>query len=146
MAQALLTLQDILVQYGQLAALRLATLTVDAGEILAVIGPNGAGKSTLLRVMGLLQRPTRGTVCFQAQPVTRNNVLACRRRMASVLQEPLLLNATVYDNAALGLKLRGLGRRTIAQRVGHWLERLGIAHLRQRSARSLSGGEAQRPA
>jgi tungstate transport system ATP-binding protein len=144
MAQALLTLQDILIQYGQLAALRLATLTVCPGEILAVVGPNGAGKSTLLRVMGLLQRPTRGTVYFQAQSVTRNNVLAFRRRMASVLQEPLLLNTTVYNNAALGLKLRGLGRRTIEQRVGHWLERLGIAHLRQHSARSLSGGEAQR--
>ncbi|HEY7495080.1 MAG TPA: ABC transporter ATP-binding protein [Candidatus Tectomicrobia bacterium] len=144
MAQALLTLQDILIQYGQLTALRLATLTVDTGAILAILGPNGAGKSTLLRVMGLLQRPTRGTVWFQAQPVTRANALLFRRRMASVLQEPLLLNATVYDNAALALKLRGLSRHTIEQRVGHWLERLGIAHLRQRSARSLSGGEAQR--
>jgi tungstate transport system ATP-binding protein len=61
-----------------------------------------------------------------------------------VFQEPLLLNTTVYENAVLGLKLRGLSNREIARRLNPWLERLGIAHLRQRNARSLSGGEAQR--
>lgn len=64
--------------------------------------------------------------------------------MASVFQEPLLLNASVYENAALGLKLRGLDRSSAEQRVLPWLERLGIAHLVRRQARSLSGGEAQR--
>lgn len=64
--------------------------------------------------------------------------------MASVFQDPLLLNASVYENAALGLKLRGLDRRSVERRVGPWLERLGIAHLLKRPARSLSGGEAQR--
>jgi tungstate transport system ATP-binding protein len=64
--------------------------------------------------------------------------------MASVFQEPLLLNASVYDNAALGLRLRGLDRRSIERRVQPWLERLGIDHLVRRRARSLSGGEAQR--
>jgi tungstate transport system ATP-binding protein len=60
------------------------------------------------------------------------------------MQEPLLVQGSVFDNAALGLRLRHVDRRTVEQRVGHWLERLGIAHLRQRSVRSLSGGEAQR--
>jgi len=64
--------------------------------------------------------------------------------MASVFQEPLLLNASVYENAALGLKLRRLDGRAAEQRVLPWLERLGIAHLARRQARSLSGGEAQR--
>jgi tungstate transport system ATP-binding protein len=67
-----------------------------------------------------------------------------RRRIASVFQEPLLLNTSVYENASLGLKLRGLDRRAIDHRVRPWLERLGIAHLAERPARSLSGGEAQR--
>jgi tungstate transport system ATP-binding protein len=119
-------------------------LTLPEGDILAIIGPNGAGKSTLLRVIGLLQRPTHGTISFHGRPVTRWQAFALRRRMASVFQEPLLLNASVYDNAALGLKLRSVDRRTTQQRVSHWLERLGIAHLSQRTARSLSGGEAQR--
>jgi tungstate transport system ATP-binding protein len=144
MAEALLALKDLLVQYGEVPVLRISELAVHAGEILAIIGPNGAGKSTLLRVMGLLQRPARGAIYFRGEQVTRNHALAFRRCMASVFQAPLLLNASVYDNVALGLRLRGLDRRTVAQRVEPWLERLNIAHLRKRQVRSLSGGEAQR--
>jgi tungstate transport system ATP-binding protein len=144
MAKPLLALQDICVQYSSVPVLQIPALSVQTGEVLAIMGPNGAGKSTLLRVIGLLQQPTRGSVCFQGSLVTRRHALRSRRRMASVLQEPLLLNASVYDNAALGLKLRGGDRRLTAQRVDYWLERLSIAHLRQRSVKSLSGGEAQR--
>lgn len=144
MAEALLALKDILVQYGEATILQVPYLDVHLGEVLAVIGPNGAGKSTLLRVMGLLVQPTRGRVCFHGQEVPQGDALPLRRRMASVFQDPLLLNGSVYENAALGLKLRGLDRRSIERRVGPWLERLGIAHLLQRPARSLSGGEAQR--
>jgi tungstate transport system ATP-binding protein len=144
MATPLLTLQDICVQYSSVPVLQIPALNVQTGEVLAIMGPNGAGKSTLLRVIGLLQQPTHGSICFQGKPVTRRHALKIRRRMASVLQEPLLLSASVYDNAALGLKLRGADRRLMAQRVDHWLERLGIAHLRQRPVKSLSGGEAQR--
>ena len=144
MAEALLTLEDILMQYGDVPILEVPSLEVHAGEVLAVIGPNGAGKSTLLRVMGLLEQPARGKVAFRGQEATRENTLNLRRRMASVFQEPLLVNASVYENAALGLKLRGLDRRTIEQQVRPWLDRLGIAHLAGRAGRSLSGGEAQR--
>jgi tungstate transport system ATP-binding protein len=144
MAEALLILEDILVEYGNVRILAVPSLEVHTGEILAVIGPNGAGKSTLLRVMGLLEEPTQGKVSFHGQEVRRENSLPLRRRMASVFQEPLLVNASVYENAALGLKLRGLDRRAIEQQVHPWLERLGIANLAARPARSLSGGEAQR--
>jgi tungstate transport system ATP-binding protein len=144
MAEALLNLQDIRVRYGDLTALQFSSLAVHAGEILAIIGPNGAGKSTLLRLMGLLQQPSEGKVFFRGNLVAHGEGLSIRRRMASVFQEPLLLNASVYENAALGLKLRGLDRRSIEQRIRAWLERLGIAHLAARRAPSLSGGEAQR--
>ncbi|MGH7828642.1 MAG: ABC transporter ATP-binding protein [Candidatus Binatia bacterium] len=144
MAEALLTLQDVQVRYGDSAVLEISGLSVYPGEVLAVIGPNGAGKSTLLRLMGLLQRPTEGRVCFHGDEVSQMNALSIRRRMASVFQEPLLINASVYENAALGLRLRGLHRKPIESRVRPWLERLGIAHLAQRPVKSLSGGEAQR--
>ena len=144
MAATLLTLRDILVSYGDAVTLQIAALDVQSREVLSIIGPNGGGKSTLLRVMGLLQRPTSGTVLFCGEHAFDGNSLRLRRRIATVFQEPLLVNATVYENAALGLQLRGAASNDIARRLEPWLERLGIAHLRQRLARSLSGGEAQR--
>jgi tungstate transport system ATP-binding protein len=143
-AETLLALRDIAVHYGERVALQVAVLDVDRGEVLAIIGPNGAGKSTLLRVMGMLQRPDNGTVLFRGQNALNGNSLELRRRIATVFQEPLLLNAAVYQNAALGLKLRGISRAEIDRRLGPWLQRLGIEHLAARSARTLSGGEAQR--
>ena len=144
MAEALLSLRDIAVRHGESTVLELSRLDVHLGEILAIIGPNGAGKSTLLRVMGLLQQPSAGKVFFQGEAARGENALLMRRRMASVFQEPLLLNASVYENAALGLKLRGLDRAEVRQRINPWLERLRIAHLSSRRVRTLSGGELQR--
>lgn len=144
MAEALLTLADIVVRHGPATVLDIRRLEIFPGETLALIGPNGAGKSTLLRVMGLLQAPSAGAIHFRGERTNRANTLGVRRRMASVLQEPLLLNASVYDNAALGLKIRRLDRADIRRRVLPWLQRLGIAQLAERRARTLSGGELQR--
>lgn len=144
MAEALLALEDIEIHYGSASVLRIPSLAVLPGEVLALMGPNGAGKSTLIRVIGLLERPERGRIYFRGVKVAHGDAPALRKRIATVFQEPLLLNSTVYENAALGLKLRGLDRKAIDRRVQPWLERLGISHLVQRQARSLSGGEAQR--
>lgn len=127
------------------ARLDVEAIAVHAGEVLAVMGPNGAGKSTLLRTLGLLETPSAGEVRFHGEPVgTGARLLALRRRMATVFQEPLLCDTTVLANARLGLALRGVPAAEADRRVRPWLERLGIAHLARRSARTLSGGEAQR--
>ena len=144
MAEDLLALRRIVVRYGRYTALQIASLEVKAGAVLAILGPNGAGKSTLLRVMGLLQKPDEGEVSLFGSDARHTNALALRRRVATVFQEPLLLNESVYSNAALGLRLRGMTSREVEQRVVAWLERFGIGHLADRAARSLSGGEAQR--
>ena len=121
-------------------------LAVPPAEVLALIGPNGAGKSTLLRVLGLLESPGAGEVRFRGTAVAPRAALAVRRRMASVFQEALLADTTVRENVALGLRFRGEGGPAATKRVGEWLERFGIAHLAERRARTLSGGEAQRAA
>jgi tungstate transport system ATP-binding protein len=144
MAPSLLTLRNIRVCYGAATVLDIPALDIHSGETLAIIGANGAGKSTLLRVIGFLQRPTSGSVCFLGEAPTAQNSLTLRRRIAHVLQAPLLLDDTVYGNAALGLKLRGLDRKQIQKKLEPWLERLGIANIAMRSARTLSGGEARR--
>jgi tungstate transport system ATP-binding protein len=143
-AAALLSLRDVVVRYGNAVALDLPELDIDAAQVLAIVGPNGGGKSTLLRVLGLLQRPSQGTVFFSGEDARQGHLLSLRRRIAMVFQEPLLLNATLRENAALGLKLRKVDGREIERRLEPWLKRLGIAHLAARSARTLSGGEAQR--
>jgi tungstate transport system ATP-binding protein len=139
-------LEEIRVVHGGRTVLDVPALAAPEREILAVIGPNGAGKSTLLRVLGLLEWPTAGRVRFRGQPLTPRGGLRARRRMAMVFQEPLLTDATVADNVALGLRFRGLAGDRIRPLVAAWLERLGIAGLAHRQARTLSGGEAQRTA
>jgi len=146
MASPVVALHGIQVAHAGKTVLSIPDLAVEAGQVLAVIGPNGAGKSTLLRVMGLLETPTAGSVRFQGERVSPADGLAIRRRMASVFQDPLLTDATVGDNVALGLRFRGVDRERVAPRVAEWLEQLGIAHLASRQARTLSGGEAQRTA
>ncbi len=141
---AVLTLRDVRRRHGTRDVLVVPALDVLAGEVLVVIGPNGAGKSTLLRVLGLLERPDSGDVLVNGRAVDARDALRQRRRMATVFQEPLLADTSVTDNVALGLRFRGVPAPMRAARVGRWLERLGVAHLAGRRARTLSGGEAQR--
>lgn len=141
---AILEIQNLLVRREQSPVLDIDHLAVEEGEVLAVIGPNGAGKSTLLLVLACLLRPERGQVFFRGNPIAAQDELTYRRRIGLVLQEPLLLDRSVYDNVAAGLRFRRLPRQAIAQRVDEWLNRLGISALRDRPARKLSGGEAQR--
>ena len=113
-------------------------------ECVGLIGPNGSGKSSLLKILSFLEAPTSGKLYFQSQPVPKKVPLAIRRKIAIVFQEPLLLNTHVFDNVAIGLKIRGLPKGKIQERVDHWLEEFGVIHLSKQLALSLSGGEAQR--
>jgi molybdopterin-binding protein len=141
---ALLQVEHLVVRRGGQPVLAVESLSVQEGEVLAVIGPNGAGKSTLLLALSRLLHPQQGSIRFRGRLLEEIGDLPYRRRIALVLQESLLLDVSVYQNVAMGLRFRGLPRDQIQPRVDAWLERLGIAHLRDRSAKRLSGGEAQR--
>ena len=143
MTAPLLHLQDIVVERSRRRILDVPSLDILPNEVLAVVGPNGAGKSTLLRIIGLLERPSRGRVLFAGRPIS-SNPLPYRRRMAFVFQEPLLLDTSIEGNVRSGLSLRGVPAGERQRRVEEWTSRFGIAGLRRRSARTLSGGEAQR--
>ena len=143
MIEPRLGLRDVMVARGGRVILQIDSLDVFPRQVLAVVGPNGAGKSTLVNVLALLERAGAGRVLFDGLPVGGSR-LAYRRRMAVVFQEPLLLDTTVEGNVGSGLALRKVPPAERGARVRLWLERFGIAHLARRSARTLSGGEAQR--
>ncbi|HNT26106.1 MAG TPA: ABC transporter ATP-binding protein [Anaerolineales bacterium] len=141
---SLFDIQNLGVQRGGQTVLSVPALSVKEGEVLAVIGPNGAGKSTLLLTLAGLLPHSRGQISFRGQPLASLDDLAYRRRIGLVMQEPLLLDDSVFNNIAAGLRFRHVPRPEITRRVEHWLARLGVAHLHRRPARKLSGGEAQR--
>jgi tungstate transport system ATP-binding protein len=137
---------NIRMDYGGQTVLDVPRIEVRSGEVLAVVGPNGAGKSTLLRVLGLLERLDAGAIRFRGRDVVWSGraLLDVRRRFASVFQDALLCDATVRANVALGLRFRRRPQWEVERQVRTWLARMGISHLADRSARTLSGGEAQR--
>jgi tungstate transport system ATP-binding protein len=139
----LLAAEDLLVRRGGATVLEIPALEVFGGQVLALIGPNGAGKSTLMLTLAGLLKPDRGILRFRGEPIAAAGS-AYRRRIAMVFQDPLLLNTTVFENVAAGLRIRGMKGGEIERKVPAYLERFGIAHLAKRSARKLSGGEAQR--
>lgn len=145
-AGPLVSLSAVRIAYDGIAVLELDEIEARPGEILAIIGPNGSGKSTLLRIMGLLERPGVGRVCWRGRAVGSGEILDVRRRIAIVFQQPLLAAMSVADNVGLGLRFRGVPARERRSRVAHWLERFGVGDLAGRRATTLSGGEAQRVA
>ena len=146
----LVKIRDLEIRRGKDIVLRVPALDIIRGEVLAVVGPNGAGKSTLLLALARLLKPERGKIIFndrhskgdkQAQ-VESDTVY--RRRIALVMQDPLLFDRSVFENVASGLRFRGMEKNDIQQKVPLWLDRLGVAHLSERRGGKLSGGEAQR--
>jgi tungstate transport system ATP-binding protein len=123
--------------------LEVERLLLHEHETLALLGPNGAGKSTLLQALAALERPSAGALTLDGAPVQRDP-LAARRRMAVVLQEPLLVDGSVAANVALGMRLQHVPRHERETRAKRWMDRTGIAHLAGRRARTLSGGEQRR--
>ena len=141
----ILEAKNLKVKRGSALILDVPSCLIHEGEILSLIGPNGAGKTTLLQTLSYLLKPFQGQIFFRGEKVeTNHSVLEYRRKLAMVFQEPLLFDATVFNNVASGLKIRGMKRGKIRDRVMEQLSRFGISHLNDRSAKTLSGGEAQR--
>src|SRR5512136_1752516 len=134
--------------YGKREVLRGLDLSIGRGEVFALIGPTGAGKTTLLRIVDLLEVPGAGEIYFDGQCIPRSGKqrLEIRRRMSLIHQKPQVFDLSVYDNVACGLRWRREERNKIAEKVDHILEMVGLEGYRNRNARTLSGGEAQRVA
>jgi len=131
-ADEVIRLAGIGVRFGPVQALAGVSLSVAAGERLALVGANGCGKSTLLRVLHGLTAASEGQVWRSAA------------RQAMLFQRPHMLRTTAQNNIALGLWLRRIPWRTAQARALQALERVGLAAVAGRNARTLSGGQQQR--
>lgn len=140
---ALLDVEGLTLDRAGTRVLDIGALAVEAGAVLALIGPNGSGKTTLLKTLASLLAPASGRIRFRGEPLGPRPD-GYRRRVTMVFQAPLLFDASVRSNLESGLRLHGLPAPERAARVGEAAARFGVEHLLDRSARNLSGGEAQR--
>ena len=119
------------------------TSTSATASMLSVLGPNGAGKTTLLRLLAGVDRPASGKVTLDGVSTARGGV-ELRRQVAYATQQPGLLSTSVRRNVELPLRWRKVPRKERARVATAALERLRVAHLADRPAQALSGGEQQR--
>lgn len=151
MSNPLLTAHDLVKAHGPTRALRGASITVTAGEVVAVTGPSGSGKSTLLHCLAGIVRPDFGTVEYDGERLDllpEKRLSELRRTEFGVVFQfgQLIPELTAADNVALPLMLAGTPRPAARERAVEWLERFGVQERAARRPGEMSGGEAQRVA
>ena len=143
-----LALSGVGKSYSGKPVLRDLDLAIQAGEMFGIMGPSGAGKTTILRLLDLLESPDSGHILFDGQALTSSTreALRQRRRMCLISQNPSVFRASVFENVAYGLWLRGVPEEDIRGRVFAALDFVGLADRAEELAGRLSGGEQQRVA
>ena len=152
---AVLELRDVSKVYGtgaaEVHALRQVSLSVGAGELVAVMGPSGSGKSTLLTIAGSLEEPTSGAVLvtgIDLSGASYNDQAKLRRRLIGYVFQDfnLLAGLTAVENVTLPLELDGVKVKAARSTGMKALAELGVAERADRFPDELSGGERQRVA
>jgi iron complex transport system ATP-binding protein len=143
-----LSIRAVEVALGVRPVLRGVSLEVAPAEVVALVGPNGAGKTTLLRVASRALSPDAGEVCFGGRPLDRWSRRALARAIAVVPQDtgtpfPFRAGELVVMGRVPHQPLVGFERKQDVDHALLALERMGIAHLADRSVFQLSGGERQ---
>ncbi|GAB2595091.1 ABC transporter ATP-binding protein [Kribbella endophytica] len=138
-------LDDVTVHFGKTCALEGLSLTVAAGETVALLGPSGSGKSTALKAVAGFVRPSRGRIRIGGVDVT--DVPPAKRGIGVVVQQYALFpHLRVADNVAFGLRAARRPKREVAERVAEMLGMVGMQKYARRYPRELSGGQQQRVA
>lgn len=129
-------------------AVKDVSLSIGKGEVFGIIGFSGAGKSTLLRLVNMLERPTTGAVLIQdidVSTISSKDLRTQRRNIGMIFQDFNLFNSrTVSGNIAYPLKLAGLSKSEIEERVQELLSFVGLADKAKDYPDQLSGGQKQR--
>ncbi len=143
---SLYQLKDITFNYGTDFNLTDINVEIKKSNITAIVGPNGSGKTSLLNILSFLNFPHNGSILYNGTKLRRDNLEQFRKTVGYVQQNPYLLRGTIFKNLELGLKLKHIDKETRSNKVVEVMQLLGITDLSDRTARSLSGGEAQKVA
>jgi len=131
--------------FGQQQVLSDINLGIEHGELVTILGPSGCGKSTLLRCLAGLETVTSGKIFLENREIT--HLEPQRREVGMVFQQySLFPNMTAAQNVAFGLKLQGLKKQVIAEKVNAVMETVGLLDRLKHYPRQLSGGQQQRVA
>lgn len=147
----LLAALDLHKAFGPTPALAGASMSVSAGEVVAVMGPSGSGKSTMLHCLAGIVAPDSGQVLYHGSDLTamsdaRRSALR-RGEFGFVFQfGQLVPELTCLENVALPLRLSGVRRKEAQRRAAGWLDRLEVTELAGKRPGEVSGGEGQRVA
>ncbi|HEY7223039.1 MAG TPA: ABC transporter ATP-binding protein [Micromonosporaceae bacterium] len=150
-SRALLVAIDVRKSYGPTAALAGASVTVGAGEIVAVMGPSGSGKSTLLHCLAGIVPVDAGTVRYADRDLTKLSDVersALRRSDFGFIFQfgQLVPELTCLENVALPLRLAAVRRREAERRASAWLHQLEVDDVADKLPGTVSGGQGQRVA
>jgi len=138
--------EEVTKRYGDKVALSKVCLSLEEGDLCTIVGPSGSGKTTLLRLLDLLEMPSEGRIIIDGISVDQQEAgrLSLRRQIGIVFQENVMMSGSVFENVAYPLKLRRYSKEKIKESVKEVLAAVGLENLEKRTARTLSGGEAQR--
>jgi len=144
MTKPLISLEDVAVHYGEIAAVNAFNLDVAEGTLVALVGPSGCGKTTVLRAIAGFEKPTRGAITIRGSVVTNTNTMVApeHRNVGMVFQDfALFPHISVAENVGYGVS--GSDR---VRRVEEALALVGLNDHGDRFPHELSGGEQQRVA
>jgi ABC-type sugar transport system ATPase subunit len=140
-----LNLRGITKRYGKTETIHGIDLDINAGEFVVFVGPSGCGKSTLLRMIAGLEEVTAGVIKIGDRDVTTK--APNERKVAMVFQSYALYpHMTVAENLSFGMRMRGVAKDIIAQKVQMAVKILRLAPYLDRKPGALSGGQCQRVA
>lgn len=138
-------LRNLFKLFGSETAVRGVNLNIRRGEFFSILGPSGCGKTTTLRLISGFETPSAGEVIIQGQAMGR--VPSYRRSVNTVFQSYALFNhMNVWDNIAFGLRIKGLPKGELHERVAEALQLVKMTAFAKRYPAVLSGGQQQRVA